>query len=242
MKHHLQILFTSRLCMLMLIPLLTFVQPPRSAAAVWILADDYSLSANPSGRWSFGSSLVPGQDFTLMPKAHPQPRQTSGGVCAGWGGTSESVGIDGAEILPFIHKCSGDPKKYTTILGMLSAPFPAIRVRNGSVFVHPDGIGSYAVIRWVAPKSADYSIFVSCYNVDLITGATTNLIVLRNAEKIAEGSVSGFQGMTYFSPPNSILPLKSGDVLEFAIGNGGNGFHSDSTGVDIVIRTLDPRL
>lgn len=209
-------------------------------ATVWNLADDYSLSANPSGRWSYGTSLVPGQDFTLFSKVFPQEREASGGVCAGWAGDI----YNGYEHMPITQKCFGDPKRYAVHIGYPSeGPRPAVKQRNGGVFVHPaDGDSGYVVVRWTAPKNAVYTIWASFYSADVYTGATASVQVLLNGSPLSEGTVSGFSGNKSYTTPDSGLRLSSGDVIDIVVGNGGNGYGGDSTGVDAVIRTLDSRL
>ena len=218
--------------------LLAVVSP--AFASVWILADDYSLSANPNGRWSYGTSLVPGQDFALLTKVYPQVREASGGACAGWAGDI----YNGYEHLPMTQKCFGDPKRYAVHIGYPSeGPKPAVKQRNGGVFVHPaNGNAGYAVIRWTAPRNALYAIWVSFYSADIYTGATTSAQVLRNGSVLSDGAVNGFSGNKSFSTPDEGLRLSAGDVIDIVVGNGDGYFGSDSTGVDAVIRTLDARL
>jgi hypothetical protein len=213
--------------------------PVHSFASAWILADDYSMSANPNGRWSYGVSLVPGQDFTRFTAAQPQPREIDGGVCAGWVGTSFS----GAEYFPLIHKCYGDSGRNALAIGYPpEGPRIVIKQRNGGVYFHPaEGDGGYAVARWTAPASTRYVIWVSFYSADHYQGATTDIMVLKNGSPLAEGSVSGLAGSKMYVSPDRGIWLEAGDVIDIAVGNGGNGYGGDATGVDAVIRTLGVR-
>jgi hypothetical protein len=118
-----------------------------------------------------------------------------------------------------------------------------------------DGYGSDtvypAVFRWIAPEDGDYDIdvmFTGNGIQDPAKGTTTDVhVVLNDGTALYDGYISGFKGVagTPAYGPTPVLnyatsqSLLAGDTIDFMVGDGGDGFSADLTGVDATI-TLVP--
>jgi hypothetical protein len=71
--------------------------------------------------------------------------------------------------------------------------------------------------------------------------ATTDVHVARDGVLLFSGNVNGAGSTQVWNSPNSGIRLAAGETIEVIVGNGGNGYGSDSTGVDLVIRNTNFR-
>jgi hypothetical protein len=214
--------------------------PPKT----WNLADDFKISSNPSGQWSYGSTPSVGGAFTVFARTAQIPYQVSHGAVAEWVGTYFS----GFELFPYVTKFYGDPGTTVSVTNACNAvtcsienPGVTIVERSADgVGVHPapPGLG-YATIRWTAPASNTYFFTVSFFSIDVNVGATTDVHVLRNSVSLFSGFVNGIGSVQNWSTGTAGIALTAGDVIDLVVGPNGD-FGSDSTGVDAEIQQGPP--
>lgn len=210
--------------------------PPKT----WDLADDFKISSNPNGQWSYGSTDTVGGGFTIFTKTAQIPYQVSNGAVAEWVGTYFS----GFELFPYVSKFYGDPGTIVSVTNACNAvtcsqaaPGITIIQRSASgVGVHPapPGLG-YATLRWTAPKAATYVITVSFFSIVVGGGATTDVHVQRNHVSLFDGFVNGAGSAQNWSTGNEGIALSAGDVIDLVVGPNGD-YTADSTGVDADIQ------
>jgi hypothetical protein len=93
--------------------------------------------------------------------------------------------------------------------------------------VHPGSAGEYTIVRFTANAATAGTYAVNGMFAGIDT-ATTDVHVLDNASSIFDSTINGQGNTTAFS---LMVTLGIGDTLSFAVGNGGNGFGFDSTGI-----------
>jgi hypothetical protein len=210
--------------------------PPQT----WNLADDFKISSNPNGQWSYGSTDTVGGAFTIFTRTAQIPYQVSHGAVAEWVGTYFS----GFELFPYVTKFYGDPGTTVSVTNACNAVTCSIenpgvtivqRSANG-VGVHPapPGLG-YATLRWTAPKSTTYVISVSFFSIVVGGGATTDVHVQKNHVSLFDGFVNGAGSIQNWSSGLQGIALDAGDVIDLVVGPNGDNF-GDSTGVDAEIQ------
>jgi hypothetical protein len=139
---------------------------------------------------------------------------------------------------PLIMRFSGDSGKDVAVLDGYAANGAGtgeviIQQRSGGIVMHP-APAAYAVARWTAPVAGAYVISASFY--DACGHATTDVHVVHNGLVLFSGKVNGLGSTQAWNSANSGIWLAAGDRIDAVVGNGGNGYESDSTGVDMVIR------
>jgi hypothetical protein len=214
----------------------------RAQMPVWNLANDFAISTNPNGPWSYGYSFTVGGEFHLSTTTVEIPYQVSHGAVAEWVGPYFS----GFELFPWIGKFYGDPGTSVSVTNACNADYCAIgsagttliqRSANG-VGVHPAPPGQgYADLRWTTPKSTTYVITVSFFSIVVGGGATTDVHVLKNGTSVFDGAVNGAGSMQNWSTGSAGIALSAGDVIDLVVGPNGD-YYSDSTGIDATIQVL----
>ncbi len=215
-------------------------QSGSTSVQTWNLADDFKISSNPNGQWSYGSTDTVGGNFKIFTRTAQIPYQVSHGAVAEWVGTYFS----GFELFPYVTKFYGDPGTTVSVTNGCNAVTCSIadpgvtiveRSANG-VGVHPapPGLG-YATLRWTAPKSATYMITASFFSIVVGGGATTDVHVQRNHVSLFDGFVNGAGSVQNWSTRNEGIALTAGDVIDLVVGPNGD-YTADSTGVDAAIQ------
>lgn len=193
---------------------------PGAIAATYSAVTDFSISSNPNGAWSYGYQTTLGGPFSLLSTP----------------GTEGPCAIDKWGTLPTITHptAGGDPciegniYRYTDELEL-----------------HPGSLGQLAVLRWTAPSAATIDIS-SVFSGRNTSPTTTDVHVLKNGTSLFDDILSGF---TSTAPGTcgasssarkvyctSGLSVAAGDVIDFAVGYGGNGnYISDTTGTWVII-------
>ena len=207
-------------------------------ASTWNLADDFSYSSNPKGQWSYGWSATLGGKFVLDTIFEATLFNTSGGSATGWRGDAY---LSDGDYYPIVMRYLGDPGKDVSALDGYVASGPGtgeviIRQRSGGVVMHP-APAAYAIARWTAPQADIYFISAMFYDVNGL--ATTDVHVARDSALLFSGSVNGARSTQAWNSANSGIWLAAGETIEVIVGNGGNGYSSDSTGVDLIIRNTN---
>lgn len=99
--------------------------------------------------------------------------------------------------------------------------------RPGDVQLHPGPSGQYSVVRWTAPQSAKMKVEGSfeAGNIGLV-----DVHVLHNGSELL-----AVQNTHKNEPFSKSISVKCGDIVDFCVGAGRNGFGSCATPLDITI-------
>jgi len=102
---------------------------------------------------------------------------------------------------------------------------------GGLVYMHPGPQGQQTVVRWTAPSSGTFNI---SGRFEGIAGghATTDVHVMHNSTSIFDGYVNGLGSVVPYSMQRTVT---AGDTIDFVVGDGGNAYWSDSTGLGATI-------
>ena len=111
----------------------------------------------------------------------------------------------------------------------ISAPWA--RWDPGRVGLHP-GPAEYSALRWTAPETGRYELSGRFLGIATLT--TTDGHVLHNGRLLFSGGLNTRGGGNSAVFKQTVQATK-GDRLDFVVGNGGNGYGGDSTGLELVI-------
>jgi hypothetical protein len=196
--------------------------PTNDAGACDSVAADFSPAGmNPSGPWSYGFSASLGSAFspyTTFVSATNSPTQFPAGAgLAVW--VSSLLGNPAALFNPTAQ----------TVVVSGSMTFTA-----GQFGLHPGPLGEYSIARWTAREAGLYRVEATFEGVHMSQGkpiTTTDVHVQHDSVDLASGSLNiGNSGNIF--PATLSVTLAAGDTVDFAVGNGGNGYTSDGTGLD----------
>jgi len=178
------------------------------------VAADFSMDANPNGVWRQGYATRRGGELVLY-----IDRSASSGARGIWR-NDIALGCPAN----FINLTAETFNEGTQQLGPRMA---------GS---HPGPNGEYSVYRFSAPAAGEYQRKAS-FEGAAVVGTTTDVNVLLNDVPVFTGAVNGFGASSRVSFGTNMV-LRVGDRVDFAVGNGDNGFFFDSTGVEAsLVRT-----
>lgn len=194
----------------------------------WDASRDFSSVRNPNGVWSYGYLDRASGDFK-----HYSTPNASHGAAKGWqdrainfGGQLIKNGSDG----PVENGC------YYAV---------------GQLILHPGADEEKtATLRWLAPRAVIVKIRARFSGLNYGQGTTTDVSVFFRGRSLFEGRIAGFAGggqrpVSGESPQREfsrILTVQRGDVIDFAVGAGGNGYFSDSTGIDVLIAEVSAEI
>jgi hypothetical protein len=119
--------------------------------------------------------------------------------------------------------------------------------------IEAPGLNAFTVARFTAPQSGQYQIATLFEGMQYYgQGVTTDVHVLKNGVPLFDGIINGWVGRPYIttarfgsSPEQSfsaMLNLSTGDRIDFVVGNGGNGYFVDGTGLSARITLASPDL
>jgi PEP-CTERM motif len=189
------------------------------AQTTFDVADDFSLTGNPNGSWSYGYSTTLTGSLVLNPIS-----TTISGVDF-WGMSSGSI---------FAIDPSSFHNPTQSVITLSGLP-----VQPGQFAFHPGPNGEYEKARLTLSSAGDYSISGSFAGA-APNGTTTDVHILLNGVSIFDGVVNGFGAGT--GPSFSLTrSLSAGDALDFAVGYGANlNYISDTTTLAAEITTAVP--
>ncbi len=184
-------------------------------AEAYSAPNDFALT-NPNGPWSYGwmrpSDLAYGLYFDLSTLADGTQYMTDNAI--------QSLGAPSVTYNPTASATLGDL-------------FPLL---PGQLGMHPGPNGEWSVVRWTAPATETVTLaalFTGRDTEDPPPATTTDVYVIYNSlSTLFAGTVNRFRVGPYFQ---TTLDMQSGDTIDFVVGDGGNGFISDSTALDAVI-------
>lgn len=170
-------------------------------------AKDFSITNNPSGPWSYGSSPSRSADFTLFSEAVrniPEHKQLE---C--WRGAA-SLAHSRAEGTIRYNIYTVHPPDYLSL--------------------HPGSSGQRSVLRFTVPGRGSYKVQGSFKAID---HTTTDPHVLVNGKDVVKlKPIDGSHNQSEFSFTQQ---FDKGDTIDFAVGDGGNGYGFDSTGLKVTV-------
>lgn len=183
-----------------------------SFAVTFNAANDFSGVSNPNGVWSYGFSNTLGGTFNLYTNnADPNFNPASLDVWNRLNPDSEPA---------VFHNYTANPFSFFTV-----------NIAPNQLAFHPGSSGEYSIVRFIAPQSGNYNLATIFTGIDTV-GTTTDVHILQNNTSLFNNSIVGLGSTQSFS---SNLPLVTGDIIDFAVGFGGNGYFFDSTGLDVTI-------
>lgn len=100
-----------------------------------------------------------------------------------------------------------------------------------NIVYHPGPSGEYVILRWTAPTTQRYIINAFLSNDN---NATTDIHILKNGSLLSEGYITNSLSHSYMET----LPMTTGDVVDFRLGDGGNGFNYDATALRLRITAV----
>ena len=190
--------------------LMLLCQAASATPITWNATTDFSTtnSTNVNGVWSYGST---GASLTGAFTSYATPLRA--GTYYYW--------QDGAS-QPSMGKAIGGH---------------AQNVPNNTLDIHPGMNGEYAVLRFLATNSGQYSVDAAFWANSVQT--TTDIHIL------ADG-VQQFSGAVLASAPHlnpswtGTLTMTAGDFIDIAVGRGSDSWVGDSTGFSAIISYIGP--
>jgi PEP-CTERM motif-containing protein len=188
------------------------IMPLAGLAQTYDINQDFSLAANPNGVWSYGFI-----DASPIPAFHLYDQPDPNNGAPAWRSS-----------LVQSFFAPADANNATDVTLGLAPPHTAA--------FHPGPNGELSVFRFTTPTSGTYSL-VSTFGA-LDTGGT-DVHVLENGTSLFDHAINT-------SPANvsasfsTMLSLTAGDIIDFTVGDGGNGFFSDSTSINATITSAVP--
>jgi len=182
-----------------------------SAAQTYNVVGDFSISSNPNGAWSYGSST--GLAAAFIPSSIPS-NNVVGLPLEGWLGT-----VDGFYPYQLLNTSAHNVTNANTVY------------QPGQLGLHPGPQGQYSVVRWTAPLSGTFSINATFSGLSLL-GDSTDVHIFLDGVSIFNSTVNGTPAPTSYSGLQSIV---AGDRIDFVVGNGGNGYTEDTTALTATI-------
>lgn len=104
------------------------------------------------------------------------------------------------------------------------------------VHVHPGPAGERSVVRWSAPADGSWRVTACVQPLRTSYQPTTSHASVSVAgEEVLSADVVGFRGTVAATCVDVTRTLVAGDVIEVSVGDGGNGYLWDSTGVSATV-------
>ena len=190
-----------------------FIAGLPASAATFNAYNEFSGN-NPSGVWTYGSSI--NTDFTanFLQLPNFDPGNVVAGV-QGWGSVAS------------IARPNADINFGTTLF------------RLNFLTLHPGSTGAISVLRFTAPVAANYTFSGSFTDQDISGGSGVELFTRVDGSALS----TNVQGANFINSPVPIsgtVFMAAGARAYFAVGTGGNGFDYDSTGLRVIVSNDTP--
>jgi hypothetical protein len=175
----------------LMVTFLVIITAPLAFAAIWDVQNDFSITNNPTGAWSYGWESAPGGTFNLY--THVAVIGTYDGTAPAWYDTTNQYGWN----TPSVWQ-----NTTTGVVWFHPGPSP--------IDVYPSSTGKYSVIRWTSPVSGTIAI-------NGMFGAGDTYLM---SYFIYNGTTSFFEVHGTFSdaPFSLTESISIGDTIDFMIG------------------------
>ena len=202
------------------IVVLAFLLSGYAAQAITFdVADDFSATNNPNGAWSYGWSS------TLTSALNQYPDSSKMGELAG-----TPINIDTWS--NWGQFSSYSPNVAHNGTGSINNEHPTITWQVGQFSLHPGDNGVYSHARWTATSAGTIDIDAIFTGIDYYYGTTTDVHVFYNSNSLFDGTINGYGNTASFS---TTVSVGMGDIIDFAVGDGGNGPTCDTTALSATI-------
>lgn len=196
-----------------------------NASFIYDAVRDFSVSSNAgvNGVWSYGQGT--GSSFSLLPFS-----------------SEKTFGIDG------LLSWSGTNPAFNLFYPIIAANATGSSIPVGEIpvfptdllFLHPanTGVNEEATVRWTAPTSGIFELtglFQGLQKQGSAVPTTDVKVLLNGSENLFAGNINSFAQPIAFSLTKR---LQAGDILDFAVGDGGNNFFVDGTGFNVQISAV----
>ncbi len=195
----------------------TMLSPP------YDVEEEFSLGSNPNCEYTYGYTATSDPNdptFTKYPN-----RQSD----------FPTAGIDrwyldnpDPDLVPAVF---GNRNPTTTTYGSVTQPADALNLHPGAN--GPGSNGQRSVVRFTNPTAGFYKINGDFSGLD---NTSTDVVIIRRTATttttLFSGNINGFGSSMPFDVP---VTLAAGDIIDFSVGTGGNGYGSDSTGLRATI-------
>lgn len=183
--------------------------------------EDFSITSNPNGVWSYGWVASLGDSLNLYTEAmYCDP---------GFSEWRRYQGCYDDGALPVI--AHNDTRKKICVSTVCVPPTYLV--------MHPGFNGELSILRWTAPSTGNFLLEGEFTGLDYVYPTTTDVHVLVNSTRsLLSGPITSYRLPLTFAMR---VFLSSGDTLDFAVGFGYNrNFFGDSTGVRFAVKRLGP--
>lgn len=199
-------------------------------------AADFSITNNPNGSWSYGSTSTLGGTFTRFTTKDPNQAGVSGMDVWSFGPQCSEPCPPGYLVPPFVIGNSSS----VTIGSQFGFDLPPRSQPPYLLLLHPDKGGfhppfRYSVVRWTAPEAGIYTVSGLFKNSDTVVGATTDVHVLLNSTELLQPSEQRISGLAAQVSFTRTVGMFSGNTIDFVVGDGGNFQAHDATGLSVTI-------
>lgn len=180
-------------------------------------ADSTHISTGPVTNWSYGWKTTPTGSFTPL-----TVRFTSASGTPFW--------TDGSQSGPSV----GFNNSNTTA----TSSSGSYHLPRNQLQLHPDNSGKKAVVRWTAEAAGKYQIQGLFNGVDSYGYRDVYIVVNSSASGTSVTLFNQILSGSAVSTFSLNSTLASGDTVDFVVGDGGNGYYFDATGLSALITEL----
>lgn len=191
--------------------LLAFIVCP--AARADDAVGDFNVFSNVAGsRWTYGITPSLGGTFTLLPTAYTDP-----GNRRGWrNGANDMVMQNG--------------NAFDVNVGGVNVP-------AGAVTIEPKTLGSFVVVRWLAPSSGTATIVARFLRHSTATQQPSQIAILHSGVTLFSRWL--VRDVSPVASASIVLTVAAGEVIDFVAGTGDLNATGDIVGLDATVN-LEP--
>jgi hypothetical protein len=185
--------------------------------------------ANPDGAWSYGWSSSLGSAFSRYTQFFPATSASNGYPLDAWTSGSQAFLQDPGGSLPAaFFNASATVVQLSTLTA-----------QAGQFLLHPGPVGQYSITRWTAASAGAYEVQATFQGID--SGpTTTDANVQHNGQNVAPAGYINVNGGGNSASFAVRIVAAAGDTIDFALGDGGNGYISDSTALEATVCPTGP--
>jgi hypothetical protein len=167
------------------------------------------------GVWSYGYSLSL-SPFAFVSDTHATSDYFGGG--SGIVGYYSPVSSTGLDLPTVLKNTTGSPYTITSIVNW----------SPNYLLLHPGSEDQYSVVQFTAPNAGTYTFSGAFIGLDKSGPTSTDTHIFTSANSYYSGAVNSYGTAIPFS---ETITLTQNEAVDFAVGDGGNGYSNDSTGL-----------